>query len=417
MTSQSGDDLGHGVRVIPSERGGVVVLSDALELGWRPRSTDRRGSAVIWRGEGFEVASVEPWRRGARWTLEPWDGHDVMRVTLPLDPDSVAAAADRADRERAADRLRPYLWLLIPVLGFAAASWQKRWRQEWGYPAGLATVMTALGETVLGAACAIELMASIGSGASIFPWLPRPLVGVGVLLFAEGLFRLALFAADSEPVGSAAGVVVGALTPRRPAAPPPLEVPTVRVVEPNGDRIELVSPIQRRDLEADGVLPYHGRSYLLSRTGRLGESWVYNFERTAADAADRRLRLVPPRSRSIEPRRRSSPGVVRTVLLTVVTTLAPRRFQERWADEVGMNPVWLTVIGASAEVVGGLVNLRTVPAGDVLSVMLNLFFVGEGVTRLYSVAVRKEVMGSVLGWVLTPVLERAVPPPSARSST
>ena len=47
-------------------------------------------------------------------------------------------------------------------------------------------------------------------------------------------------------------------------------------------------------------------------------------------------------------------------------------------------------------------------AGDALTVLLNLFFIGEGVTRLYSVAVRKELLGSVLGWTLTPLLERAL---------
>jgi len=416
MTSQSGDDLGHGVRVISSERGGFVVLSEALDLGWRSRSADRRGSAVIWRGSGYEVTSVEPWRRGARWTLEPWDGHDVMRVTLPLDPESVAAAADRANRERAADRLRPFLWLLMPVLGFAASTWQRTWRQEWGFPAGLATVVTALIEAVIGAACAIELMASIGSGASIFPWLPRPLVGVGVMMFGEGLFRLVLFAADSEPVGSAVGVVARALTPQRPTAPPPLEVPTVRRVDGDGDRIELASSIQRRDLESGGALPYRGRWYRLTRVDRLGDDWIYEFELTTVDADETRLRLVPPRSRPAPPRRHSSPGFVRTVVLTVITTLAPRRFQERWADEAGMNPLWLTALGSSAELIGGLVNLRTAAAGDALSVVLNLFFIGEGVTRLYSVAVRKAPLGSGLGWILTPLLERALPQSSVSPS-
>ena len=86
--------------------------------------------------------SGAPWRNGARWTLEPWNDHDVMRVVLPLDETSVQAAAERARRDRAEQRLRPVMWLLMPVLGLAAASWQRRWRDEWGFPAALRDAVT-----------------------------------------------------------------------------------------------------------------------------------------------------------------------------------------------------------------------------------------------------------------------------------
>jgi hypothetical protein len=408
MTTQGGTDLGHGVRVVEGDGNGVVVLSEALDLGWRPREGARPGSAVVWRETGFQVASMEPWRRGARWILEPWSDHDVMRVVLPLDEASVRAAAERAARDRAEQRLRPVMWLLMPVLGFAAASWQRRWRDEWGFPAAKATVASGLGETLFGAMCGLELMASMAAGSSVFPWLPRPLVVVGFAFFVEGLIRLKLVAADSEPVGSALGSVLLAFSPDRPAPPPPSDRPEVSMRDPEGEQIEVVTATQRHDLESPGVLPYRGRSYRLSRTDRLGDRWVYRFSLIPSDDEAPRLRLMPTTSKPVERTGRDSPGLIRTVLLTVVTTMAPARHQRLWADEIDMNPLWLTVIGGSAELVGGLVNLRSLPAGDPTALLLNLFLAGEGALRLVTVLGRKRLLGSVLGWPLTPVLDRVL---------
>jgi hypothetical protein len=412
MSSTNRRDLGHGVRVLPGESDGIVVVSEGADLGWRPRSGDRPGSAVTWEGSVFEVVTTEVMRRGFRWTLEPWSGEDVMRVVLPLDPNTVGAAAEAAGREARAAQLRPLAWLLLPILGLAIGPWQRKWRDDWGFPATAATWVSAILEAIAGAACVIELIAMIGGGgASVFPWLPRPLVLVGIFMMPEGLFRLAQVAADSEPVGSVFGLVVSVFERRTPPPPPPVPKPEVHAFDREEGVLELVSPIQRRDWEEPGVLPFRGKLFVMTSTGRLGESWLYGFEGVdeGEDRPGPRHRLLPARPRADAPPREASLGFFRVVLLTAATTLAPRRFQERWADQLNLRPVWLTIFGASAELLGGFTNLRAGASSGSILVILDLFFVVEAVIRFASVIVSGRPMGSLLGLPLTPILERFLP--------
>ncbi len=143
MTSTTGRDLGHGVRVMVGDGRRLVVQSSSFDLGWRARVGGVSGSVVMWEGSGFEVVDCEPWRRGARWTLQPWAGEEVMRVVMPLDEGTVGSAADAARSSARAAQMRPWLWLLSPFLGFAPAAWQRRWRDTWDFPATLATWLSA----------------------------------------------------------------------------------------------------------------------------------------------------------------------------------------------------------------------------------------------------------------------------------
>jgi hypothetical protein len=417
MSSTTGRDLGHGVRVLPGERDGIVVVSESVDLGWRPRSGDRPGSAVTWEGSSFEVVTTEVLGRGFRWTLEPWCGEDVMRVVLPLDPSAVSVAAEASDREARGNRLRPLAWVLLPILGLAIGPWQRRWRDDWGFPATAATWVSAILEAIVGAACLIELIAEIGGGgATVFPWLPRPLVLVGIVMMPEGLFRLAQVAADSEPVGSIFGVVVSVFERPTPPEPPPVPKPAIHAFDEETGHLDLLSPIQRRDWEAPGILPFRGMFFAMRATSRLGESWLYGFDRLdAAEVGTQpKHRLLPPRQRVEPPRHEASIGFARVVLLTAATTLAPRRFQERWARELNLRPVWLTVFGAAAELVGGFTNLRTDGGSGSILVILDLFFVIEATLRFGSVIASGRPMGSLLGLPLVPILERYLPEPKPR---
>ncbi len=333
MTTPISRDLGHGVRVMPGDGGGIVVLSANLDLGWRPREDDRPGSAVMWEGSGFEVVEREPWRRGARWILEPWRGEDVMRVVLPLDSATVATAAQAAQKAIRAAELRPLLWIGSPILGFASASRQRRWRDDYGFPATLATSISAIGEIVVGTLCVIEIVVSMFADEPLFPWIPRMLVPLGLVVFIEGAFRLAQIASDPRPVGSLFGLPF-TIFDRRESPP-------------------------RSKIE--------GRSF-----------------------ADQR-------------------GVVETVLLSIAATLAPRRFQERWAGEIRVRPFWFTLMGASAELVGGLANLGAPGDQPALKVLINLFFCGEAIVRFSSLVFRGRPLGSVLGLPLAAILERYLP--------
>ena len=221
MTSPTNGDLGHGVRVMPGDGGRIVVQSAEFDLGWRPRVAEQPGSAVVWGGASFEVLEREPWGRGARWTLVPWTGEDVMRVVLPLDGAAVEAAARDARAAAREAALRPWFWLLSPVLGFASASAQRRWRDAWGFPATTATWLSAIFEFVLGGLCIVELMVASQAGVEIFSWIPRWLLFCGLPLCVEGLVRMKMVASDSEPIGSFFGLIGSVFERARKPTPEP----------------------------------------------------------------------------------------------------------------------------------------------------------------------------------------------------
>ncbi|HSL19672.1 MAG TPA: hypothetical protein VLB51_17335 [Methylomirabilota bacterium] len=416
MTANEGSDLGHGVRVAVGACGELSVHSAELDLGWRPRTAAAPGSAVSWQGLGFEVVVREPWRRGHRWVLVPWQRDEVMRVVVPLDEAAVAAAARDADRERQAARLRPSMWALLPVLGLAPRHWQQRWRDEWGYPAALATWVSALLEAVIGVACMLQLVALVGGGTPVFGWLPLPFALVGVGLLPEALFRIVQVSADSEPVGSLVGLAAAVFA--RPTAPPPSPPPAPELSERAGDGggLELRSPIQRRDWEAPGVLHYRDRSFVLEATDRLGGDWLYRFVPAAEpDPGAPRLRLLPPRTSARPAQPAALSGVTRTALVTAAVCLAPARFQRRWGAVTGARPGWFTALGAGAELVGGISNLGDHGELSPTGVVLGVFFVVEGALRLTSLVVAGRPMGSLLGLPLIPLLERFVPADDGRT--
>jgi len=359
---------------MPGAGDGIVVLSTDFDLGWRSRSDGGPGSAVVIEDSSYEVVAREPLRRGARWTLEPWAGEAVMRVVLPLDEATVKTGAEAARMATRSAGLRPTL-LLSPLLGFAASSWQRRWRDEWGFPATLATWLSAILEMVLGAVCVMELIASAGGGMSVFTWIPRPLVYFGLVLFVEGLVRLAQVASDSEPVGTLLGLVVLAFERREVPAPEPISAPEVQGFDEDEGTLELLSPILRRDWEGPGLLSYRGERFALDSVKKLGESWVYVFRRVeAADGGSGPpLRLLPPRSR-----------------------MEGRSFTDQ-------------------PLIGGWSNLSAGTGAALLTVVLNLFFVFEAVVRFGSVTFRGQPLGSLLGLPLIPVLDRYLPEPGPLS--
>ena len=272
MTPTISRDLGSGVRVVPGDGDGRVVLSEAVAFNWRPREGKHPGSAVMLGGESYEVVEHQPWRRGGRWILEPWTGEDVMRVIFTLDETSVADVADAVHASAKAERLGPWMYAFAPFLGFAPSTWQRRWRDSWGFPAALATWTSAILEMLVGAACVIELIASFAGGVSVFSWIPRPLIFFGLYFFGEGIVRLAQVFADSEPVGAL--LVVDLLAsvferPRRPE-PVPVQAPEVRLHDRESGSLELLSPIQRRDWEEPGLLPYRGETFSVESVTRQG---------------------------------------------------------------------------------------------------------------------------------------------------
>ncbi len=411
MTRPTSCDLGHGVRVMPGDGGRIVVLSADFDLGWRLREDGRPGAAVMWEGSGFEVVERAAWRRGARWILAPWTGEDVMRVVLPLDRDSVVAAARAARAGARAARLRPWLLIGAPILGLAPASVQRRWRDDIAFPATLATALSAISEIVVGSMCVVELMLSAFGDESLFPWIPEPVVPLGLVIFVEGAIRMAHVVSENGPLGSLVGLPVTLLERRKSPPSEPIPAPTVENFDASTGRLELLSTIHRRDWDEPGFLPYRGEVFSLAAIDRLGKDWVYVFHRVvdADQPPAATLRLAPPRSKMEGRSFADQRGAAEIVLLSIAATLAPRRFQERWARELGVRPFWFTLMGASAELIGGVTNLDAPGDPKVLMVLLNLFFCAEALVRFCSLLFRGRPLGSVFGVPLAAILEKRLP--------
>jgi hypothetical protein len=100
---------------------------------------------------------------------------------------------------------------------------------------------------------------------------------------------------------------------------------------------------------------------------------------------------------------------VATTLVTAAVTLGPRRDQEAWGAYLNVRPVWFTIVGAGAELVGGVSNLaRDLEAGLPVLVLFDGFLVAEGLVRL-GAAILGRPMASLLGWIVRPLYRRLLP--------
>jgi hypothetical protein len=331
-----------------------------------------------------------------------------MRAVVTLDADLVRGAAFRAASEQRARAARRATLVLLPVMGLAPARLQQRWRDEWGFDAGLATRLSAFTEIVVGGLGIVQLAAAV-VGAGWF--LPAPLAAIGPVLALSGSLRLALNFADDEPHGSPFGLPLQ-LFIRGPSSRRGATVPVVKGLDEADGVLVLQSAEMRRDWEVGGVLSYRACPFRLVSVDREGSVWIYRFRKSEeAVGSEAKLRLAAPPETPYRPRREGSkpPPFLETVLVSAAVTLGPSADQEAWGRRLKMNPAWLTVAGGLAELVGGLVNLVSgIGASSEPIVLLNLFLVGEGLVRLGSVFMGR-LMGSVFGWVLRPLYRRWLP--------
>jgi hypothetical protein len=413
MASGHGEDLGNGVYVSRAENGQLVVTSPRLDLGWRPARGRVPGTAVVWHDQPFEVAVRVAAGNGHRWDLRPWRDASAMRNIVRLDVETVGAAAARAIADRRGERYRRGMLPLLPVLGLAPAKVQKRWESEWLFPAELATWVSTAAELLGGAFGVVQAVALLFGGGWFLPAPLRFMAVVGPLMCGEAIVRLILVAGDQEPVGSLFGLPFKLLEKPVTRTGPATD-PEVRFFDDANGVLELVSPVNRIDWGRDGLLPYRDRWYVLERADREGRLWTYRFTRHPGGPENWCvLRLRPPTSTEfVAPRHTSPPpSILRTSLVTAAVTLGPRADQERWADHLGVSARWLTVVGAAAELVGGLTNLgRDATSAGPMLVLLDVFLILEGSLRLLS-ALGGKPMGSLFGWLLRPLYRSSLTAP------
>ena len=408
MDRTQGEDLSYGVWAALSVSGEVIVTSPRFDLGWQVRAGETPGTAVLWRERPYEVVGRQPAGAGDRWTLRPWGEATAMRTVFTLSPDTVRPLGMEAVAERRGRWTRAWTLPFLPLLGLAPARLQKRWSDLWSFPAGAATWVSAIAEVLVGTLGTMQTVLLACGGDFFLPVWLRWLTVAGPVLFFSGLARMAQVAADGEPIGSPFGLPLTLLL-RESRRPAEASTPEVRQIDEVAGSLELVSPVHRFDWDRDGILSYRGRRYRLDSTGQEGGQWVYRFMRSPDTPGDRALRLLPPPEKPFAAPHalNAPPSFLATALVTACVTLGPPEDQERWAEHLRIRPIWLTLVGAGAELVGGIVNIgNDAPRGAPLLLILDLFLVGEGLLRLAGVILAGRPVGSVFGWLLRPLYRR-----------
>jgi hypothetical protein len=209
----SREDLGHGVVVEGDGAGGLVVASRTLPLPWHGPAGRTPGTAVVWRGDMFEVLR----EAGGNWELRPW-GTAVARGVFVLDADSVGRVAGQRGARARTVRAHDRLTLIEPIAGLAPAEWQRRWQRENGFHALRATFVGGFVTGVAGVVGVLDLMARGIGGAGFLPTPWRWLAGVGPLLVAEAFVRVGSVVALERPAGSIVGLPLLLLRRRHDAA-------------------------------------------------------------------------------------------------------------------------------------------------------------------------------------------------------
>jgi hypothetical protein len=364
---------------------------------------------VVWQGEPYEVVAVETSGSEQGWILQPWPHPEVMRTVFRLDEAWVEECAVADEEYRRGTVIR---WLsipLAPLLALAPARLQRQWQDSWGFPATAATLVSAVLEFAAGGVGVVQLLALTFGLDWFLAGFLRLVAVIGPVLTAEGLVRLATAAARGEPMGSAACLPLVLLLPAPPVPQQPTR-PVVHLEDDESDVLEVLSEVIRRDWVPDGVLRYRGRPYRLVGLKKVGSGWRYRFERTGDESVGRPLRLTESTRRPEAADRDRPPSAIRTTMVTAVMCMAPRKYQERWARHLAVRPVWFTLLGAGAELVGGWINLEHGSgSGGSSTLGVNLFFLVEAVTRLALLVSTGRPVGSILGWIAHPLLARMMP--------
>lgn len=319
--------LGHGVRVVFSGDDRLTITSRWLPLGWSVRRGMVPGTAVLVGGELREVVRLDAVAEGDRWELHRWPEREVARVVVTVDEAWVAARAAEIDNLRRGSRKRLLAWPWLMVLGLAPAALQRRWSDDWGYPAASASRWSAVAEMIFGAFAVSQLiLAAIGEEAL----LPSVIRLAGPLLVIEGLTRLAMVAADDQPHGSVMALPIRLMI-GSDAVQPGRVVPSIRSYDDDSGELVVATTEMRKDWDYDGQLQYRGEWYRLRSSGQEGRAWVYRFGReTAADTVpERTLTLRPPAlpTDSLRDDRGALPGLFSGVILSALLCLGPARHQ------------------------------------------------------------------------------------------
>ena len=183
----------------------LFIYSMYEKPGWQPRAPGDRirvahpGTAVSYGEKLYEVMAIEPAAGTSyayRYALRRWDDSFVVRKVVPYSREAaVAGAVEVRERVR---RHRQHSWLiyLFPLTGLLPTPLLRRWQREWGLPMRAASFASVV---------------AIGLPAVFLFWREflRPdragspaVVAVAGFILLEQLARLFWLLPSNEAIGS-----------------------------------------------------------------------------------------------------------------------------------------------------------------------------------------------------------------------
>jgi len=207
--------------------GGVWLICREPK-GWHPRrgrshtSSEYPGTAIRWETELFEVVEAHSHPDGSvRYRLETWPDRHAVRSIQTYDAASEAGRSFVQANRRGSIALRRLAILLSPLLGHLPGPVQEHMESEFGAPALMMTIVSALPLFALGSVSGLfSLVAMVGGALSSGPpglrditsSIPRLLpFPIAIYLVFESGIRLGAAFLQARPIGSVPGTLLYAI--------------------------------------------------------------------------------------------------------------------------------------------------------------------------------------------------------------
>jgi hypothetical protein len=222
------------------------------------------GTALVLGDSTYEVVGETTTAEGVVYALRPWPEGEVIRDRVAYGPRLVRAA--QADRERAATRvrLRPYRFLLYPLVGLLPEAEQERVAHRLGLYTVTATLASGLVEMALPLIAVWQITRGVDEGLRLVMAVVSPALSLIALAgFSRAFAAWAFHETSGSYLVEAAFAAVKGLRHAAAASRDPTLVPLTR--NAFWARLEVPDKVEP---EGDGVLVFRGLlPHLTWRTG------------------------------------------------------------------------------------------------------------------------------------------------------
>lgn len=344
-------------------------------------------------------------RSGGEWVygLEPWTGQGTIRVLVDWGEEAERefTAALREDRGR--ENKRFLAWGAQALLGFLPAKHQERLYQRIGLDPPRATFWSAALETAVGSPfAALFVINTVSEGAGGFGNVPTWAGILALGAMAEGVFRLVAVISTGEPLGS----LPFTLLDLRLKSKDTKYVPADEILA-IGDTLNVVSPVPKVWWERAGGVTYEGESYTLTDSGKERTKFFYRFQKGGEGFPVLDLKLEKARNRSSD----------RSYVFAPLWGFLPADLQKALEFYGRYRPrpyVMLSIVFnlliALAFLGPGLKSISqgAFETGSLVLLAAALLLFIESALRLVRLMRNDEISGSLLGFLIRPLYDKAI---------